>query len=290
MGLCLCQWLLAAFKVLTRPTSTTSHALTPTLTSGCRHGQRINSLCPTLELAWVSPAPETLSLLYWTLPSLLLDLWGWQALPASAKSWASSMQHPVLTGFIRLWAHQGQEARLTPPGIPSLWHLAQPMHDTKEELRPWGSKAWMPFSPGLNLIAGPSWLPCFSVARRGIWHCKSISESLTLKFKYQDAVSLEKSETHWARWLNFLSQKLQRLSSPFRCPYCSANLVTWWVSSVIRCLWRIIFKSHQAMKAVAWDQAGIYTKLIFFSHLLTLGCLLDRTFRPLLSLTAPYFK
>lgn len=47
------------FKVLTRPPSTTPHVPTPThtLTSGCRHGQRIKSLHPTLELKQMSPAP-----------------------------------------------------------------------------------------------------------------------------------------------------------------------------------------------------------------------------------------
>lgn len=151
-----------------------------------------------------------------------------------------------------------------------------------------GVKAWMPF---LAWSESCWWPFVASLLQHGKkMHCKTISESLTWKFKYQDAVSLEKSETHWARWLNFLSQKLQRLNSPFCCPYSSTNLVTWWVSSVIRRLWRIIFNSHQAMKAVAWNQAVIYTKLFFFFTSSHSGVSSNKTFRPLLSLTAPYFK
>lgn len=43
-----------ALRVLTRPLPAPTH----TLTGGCRHGQRINSLQPPRELARVSPAPQ----------------------------------------------------------------------------------------------------------------------------------------------------------------------------------------------------------------------------------------
>lgn len=77
-----------------------------------------------------------LSLLFWTLPSLLLDLWGWQPFLSQPGLLLYNAQY--LKGSLDYELIKDRKHASLPLAFPApgTWHLAQHMQDTKQGLGP----------------------------------------------------------------------------------------------------------------------------------------------------------